>query len=57
LAVIGSMSAVFGAGFDLLLWNSAPDGPTAVGMVLIIGACAAIQWRRAGTAPKTISPG
>jgi drug/metabolite transporter (DMT)-like permease len=57
LAVIGSMSAVFGAGFDMVIWHSIPDTTTAVGIVLVIGACATIQWRRLGKAHKTIPPG
>jgi drug/metabolite transporter (DMT)-like permease len=57
LAVIGSMSAVFGAGFDLVIWHYIPDVTTAFGIVLVIGACATIQWRRMGKAPKAMSPG
>ncbi len=50
LAVIGSMSAVFGAGFDLVFWRCLPNVTTALGIVLVIGACAAIQWLRLGKA-------
>jgi drug/metabolite transporter (DMT)-like permease len=51
LAVIGSLGAVFGAGWDLVLWGHVPDLLTAVGGVLVIGASAYLQIiRRTGSA-------
>jgi drug/metabolite transporter (DMT)-like permease len=50
LAVIGSLGAVLGAGWDLVLWDHAPDLMTAAGGVLVIGASATLQViRRPGT--------
>ncbi len=46
LAVIGSMGAVFGAGWDWLLWAHIPDLYTVLGGVLVITACAVIQTMR-----------
>ena len=43
LAVIGSMGAVFCALWDYILWQHMPDVATAVGGIVIIGSCAAIQ--------------
>jgi len=49
LAVIGSLGAVLGAGWDLALWDHAPDLMTAAGGVLVIGASATLQViRRTG---------
>jgi drug/metabolite transporter (DMT)-like permease len=49
LAVIGSLGAVLGAGWDLALWGHAPDLMTAAGGVMVIGTSAALQViRRAG---------
>jgi drug/metabolite transporter (DMT)-like permease len=49
LAVIGSLGAVLGAGWDLVLWDHAPDLMTAAGGVLVIGASATLQViRRSG---------
>ena len=49
LAVIGSLGAVLGAGWDLALWQHAPDALTVVGGVLVIGASATLQViRRSG---------
>ncbi|MBN2714732.1 MAG: DMT family transporter [Deltaproteobacteria bacterium] len=46
LAVIGSMGAVFCALWDFLLWRHIPDVLTAIGGIVVIGACAAIQVMR-----------
>ena len=46
LAVIGSMGAVFCAIWDYLIWAHVPDVATAIGGIVIIGACAAIQVLR-----------
>jgi len=43
LAVLGSLGALFGAGWDLLLWGHVPDGWTAAGGIVAIAACAALQ--------------
>jgi drug/metabolite transporter (DMT)-like permease len=43
LTVIGGLGAVFGAGFDLAFWGHAPDALTAVGGVVVIAACGAMQ--------------
>ncbi len=43
LAVIGSMGAVFGAGFDLVLWQHIPDLWTVSGSVMVIASCSLIQ--------------
>lgn len=49
LAVIGSLGALLGAGWDLVLWGHSPDLLTAVGGVLVIGASATLQViRRSG---------
>jgi drug/metabolite transporter (DMT)-like permease len=47
LAAIGSLGAVFGAGWDLLLWSHLPDATTALGGGIAIAACAALQVIRA----------
>ncbi|MBW2278760.1 MAG: DMT family transporter [Deltaproteobacteria bacterium] len=46
LAVIGSLGALLGAGWDLVLWDHAPDLLTGAGGVLVIGASAALQVSR-----------
>lgn len=46
IAVIGSMGAVFGAGWDYVLWDHIPDGITALGGVMVIASCAGIQVLR-----------
>ena len=53
LAVLGSLGAVFGAVWDLLVWSHVPDGWTAVGGTIAVAACAALQvaGRRPGTGP------
>jgi drug/metabolite transporter (DMT)-like permease len=51
LAVLGSLGAVFGAGWDLLLWRHVPDGWTVLGGVTVIGACAGIQLLRRSPVP------
>jgi drug/metabolite transporter (DMT)-like permease len=43
LSVLGSLGALFGAGWDLVLWGHLPDGWTALGGGLAIVACAALQ--------------
>jgi len=43
LAVIGTLGALLGAGWDLALWGHAPDLWTAAGGVLVIGASAWLQ--------------
>lgn len=43
LVVLGGLSAVFGAGWDLALWGHVPDGITALGGGVVIAACAAMQ--------------
>lgn len=43
LAVLGSLGALFGAGWDLVLWGHVPDGWTAAGGIVAIAACAALQ--------------
>jgi drug/metabolite transporter (DMT)-like permease len=43
LAVMGSMGAVLCAGWDYLFWNHVPDALTALGGIIVIAACAAIQ--------------
>ena len=43
LTVIGGLGALFGAGFDLALWGHVPDGVTALGGLVVIAACAAMQ--------------
>ena len=43
LVVLGSLSAVFGTGFDLAIWGHVPDAVTALGGVIVIAACAAMQ--------------
>jgi drug/metabolite transporter (DMT)-like permease len=54
LAVVGSMGAVFGVGFDFFIWNHVPDKWTTLGAVLIIVSCSLIQTIRAGS-PATVS--
>ncbi len=49
LAVVGSLGAVLGAGWDLVLWGHTPDIWTAVGGIVIIAACASIQIMRQST--------
>lgn len=46
LAVIGSTGAVFCALWDYLLWHHTPDVVTAVGGILVLGACSIIQVLR-----------
>jgi drug/metabolite transporter (DMT)-like permease len=46
LAVIGSLGAVFGAGFDLVIWHHLPDMATAIGGGIIIISCSLLQVRR-----------
>ena len=54
LAVIGSMGAVFGTGWDLVLWSHLPDMLTILGGVLVITACSGVQiLRRAVTPART----
>jgi drug/metabolite transporter (DMT)-like permease len=48
LAVVGSMGAVFGAVFDLLIWHHLPDLWTGIGALMIIICCSAIQMIRGG---------
>jgi drug/metabolite transporter (DMT)-like permease len=43
LVVLGSLSAVFGTGFDLVLFGHVPDAITTAGGVIVITACAAMQ--------------
>ena len=43
LVVLGSLSAVFGTGFDLAIWGHVPDAVTTLGGVVVIAACAAMQ--------------
>jgi drug/metabolite transporter (DMT)-like permease len=43
LAALGSLGAVFGAVWDLLVWGHVPDGWTALGGLVAIGACAGLQ--------------
>jgi drug/metabolite transporter (DMT)-like permease len=57
LAVVGSLGAVFGAGFDLVLWGHAPDLLTAAGGVLVIGASAYLQVIRQGGAAAAAGAG
>ncbi|MCK9460832.1 MAG: DMT family transporter [Proteobacteria bacterium] len=47
LTVIGGLGAVFGTGFDLVLWGHSPDLVTALGGIVVIAACAAMQVMRA----------
>ena len=51
LAVVGSLGAVMGAGWDLVIWGHTPDIWTAAGGIVIITACAAIQMLRRSTGP------
>lgn len=51
LAVIGSMGAVFGAGFDFFFWDHVPGLGIAVGGVMIIGSCSLIQVIRRSSTP------
>ena len=51
LAVVGSLGAVMGAGWDLVIWGHTPDIWTAAGGIVIITACAAIQMLRHSTGP------
>jgi drug/metabolite transporter (DMT)-like permease len=46
LAVLGSLGAIFGAGWDLVLWDHVPDLLTAGGGALVILACAMLQRMR-----------
>lgn len=55
LAVVGSLGAVLGAGWDLVLWGHTPDIWTVVGGIITITACAAIQMLRQSTAPEVRS--
>jgi drug/metabolite transporter (DMT)-like permease len=48
LTVIGGLGAVFGAGFDLAFWGHVPEPLTALGGVVVIGACAAMQLMGGG---------
>ena len=43
LAALGSLGAVFGAVWDLLIWGHLPDVWTALGGLVAIAACAALQ--------------
>ncbi len=43
IAVVGSTGALFGAGFDYLVWSHLPDLLTAAGGILVIVSCALIQ--------------
>ncbi|MBN1770286.1 MAG: DMT family transporter [Deltaproteobacteria bacterium] len=43
LAALGSLGAVLGALWDLLVWGHAPDAWTALGGLVAIGACAGLQ--------------
>ncbi len=43
LAVVGSFGALFGALFDWLMWNHIPDAASALGGIIIIASCIAIQ--------------
>jgi drug/metabolite transporter (DMT)-like permease len=43
LAVLGSLGAIFGAGWDLLLWGHLPDRWTALGGLIALTACALLQ--------------
>ncbi len=45
LSVLGSLGAVFGAGWDLVIWGHLPDRWTALGGAITIIACAALQRR------------
>jgi drug/metabolite transporter (DMT)-like permease len=51
LAVIGSMGAVFGAGFDFVFWDHVPGLGIIVGGVMIIGSCSLIQVIRRSSTP------
>ena len=56
LAVLGSLGAIFGAGFDLVIWKYVPDGWTIVGGMVAIVACTGIQiLRHSRTEPKYLS--
>jgi drug/metabolite transporter (DMT)-like permease len=46
LAVVGSLGAVFGAGFDFVIWRHVPDAATAVGGIVVIVSCSLLQLRR-----------
>ena len=46
LAVLGSLGAIFGAGWDLVLWQHVPDLLTGAGGALIIISCAMLQRMR-----------
>ena len=52
LAVVGSLGAVLGAGWDLVLWGHTPDIWTAVGGIITITACASIQMLRHSNASR-----
>ena len=57
LAALGSLGAVFGALWDLLVWGHAPDVWTALGGLVAIGACAGLQLIPAGRPrPGTLAP-
>jgi drug/metabolite transporter (DMT)-like permease len=43
LVVLGSLSAVFGTGFDLVLFGHVPSSLTTAGGLIVIAACAAMQ--------------
>ncbi|HUT78694.1 MAG TPA: DMT family transporter, partial [Polyangia bacterium] len=51
LAVLGSLGALFGAGWDLVLWGHLPDRWSAIGGSIAIFACAALQ-RHGPTRPQ-----
>ena len=53
LAVLGSLGAVFGAGWDVLLWSHVPPPLTVVGALTVIFACAAVQLLRQHPARDT----
>ena len=46
LAVVGSTGAIFGAGFDYLIWNHLPDALTAIGGIVVIVSCTLMQLTR-----------
>jgi drug/metabolite transporter (DMT)-like permease len=54
LTVIGGLGAVFGTGFDLALWGHVPDLVTALGGVVVIAACAAMQLMRARPGDRVV---
>ncbi len=43
LAVVGSTGAIFGAGFDYVLWDHLPDRFTALGGTVVIVSCTLMQ--------------